>query len=187
VNHLKSLLVAVAVGMAGVAAWLLYEAISLHAQNGEQKELAELPQPSAELTYDDVVRIQLDALKNNDEFDTGIVTAFNFASPRNRLNYAPRRGGDESDMLRRFSRMLHSPHFRFILNHVSAELSAEFATEDEAWQYVTLKSRDGEEVVLLFLLRRQSETPFEGCWMTEGVEIFSRRPPRPQDEPVVEA
>ena len=187
-NLLKTLLVAVAVTMAGVAAWLLYLAVTLGMQGGENVELADLPQPSAELTWQEVLQIQLDALKHNDELDTGIATAFNFASPANRRNYITPQGDDEVTMLRFFARMLHAPRFRFILNHASAELGPDFIREDEVRQVVTLTSRDGEEVNVLFVLRRQTESPYEGCWMTEGVGVISRRPPpEGDDEPVVEA
>lgn len=185
-KYVKSLLVVVALGMAGFAAWLLYEAVILSWRGGEE-QLADLPQPAPDLTYEQVLTLQLDALKDNDEFDSGIATAFNFASPRNRMNYKPNRDSDEEEMRHNFAVMLHGPHFNFLLNHHSSELGPEFATDDEARRLVTIVSREGEEIHMLFVLRRQTEPPYAGCWMTEGVEIMSRRPPARRNEPVVEA
>lgn len=184
-HQLKSLLVVVALLMAGFAAWLGYEAVRLSWDRSEA--VAELPQPAPDLTYEQVLTIQLDALKHNDEFDSGVAVAFNFASPRNRENYKSAPDSTQDEMLRNFAAMLHGPQFNFILNHESSRLGRKLATDSEARQMVTLISRDGEEVHLLFLFRRQTEAPFEGCWMTEGVEILSRRPPVRRNEPVVEA
>jgi hypothetical protein len=201
VKLLKSLLVAVALGMAGFAAWLLFEAVALHWEEPPAVELDDLPQPTAELTFDEMLRIQLDALQHNDELDTGIATAFNFASPSNRSNFAPRgtdskgpqaeepdSADDQRETLRNFARMLRGPQYRFMLNHESAEFGPEFVQGDEARQIVTMTSADGEEVQVLFVVRRQRQAPYEGCWMTDGVQILSRRPPPAErDAPVVEA
>ena len=83
--------------------------------------------------------------------------------------------------------MLRGRQFRCVLNHASCEFGPEFVSGAEARQIVTLTSADGEEVCMLFVVRRQKEGPYKGCWMTDSVEILTRRPPPPQDGPVVEA
>lgn len=49
------------------------------------------PDPSPDLSPDQVVRIQLDAMARNDEPapDSGIATAFKFASPENQAQTGP--------------------------------------------------------------------------------------------------
>ena len=51
--------------------------------------LAEDLVPDPALTPEQVVRIQLEALRNNDAGDRGIAVAFRFASPGNRQNTGP--------------------------------------------------------------------------------------------------
>jgi hypothetical protein len=66
------------------------------------------PKPSPELLPEDVVKIQLNALKHNDEKNHGIAIAYRFASPENRLHTGP---------LERFIRMLHNPLYAPMLNY----------------------------------------------------------------------
>ena len=54
-------------------------------------------QPNPNLTPEDVIRIQVEALQNNDSQDTGIEITFRFASPANRQLTGP---------LNRFKRMV---------------------------------------------------------------------------------
>jgi hypothetical protein len=75
---------------------LLAGALSLpsSAAISDKPEGVELPQPSAELAPQDVVRIVVNALSNNDEpyADAGIETTFSFASPANKVIPGPSTG-----------------------------------------------------------------------------------------------
>ena len=118
-------------------------------------------QPSPRLTPSDVVRMQLDALRHNDDpsADSGIAVAFALASPQNQAQTGP---------LPRFIRMVHESYPE-LLNHRDARLPAAKIRGDEAWQPVELTDRDGRRLRYLFILRRQAAPPCAGCWMTDGV------------------
>ena len=115
-----------------------------------------------------VVRIQIEALENNDRPhpDAGIEITFRFASPANRKVTGP---------LARFIEMVRNPAYRPMLNHRGARYGKLKQEGDNASQTVILKSRDGGRVGYLFQLSRQTEAPFKDCWMTDSVMRFEVR------------
>lgn len=125
-----------------------------------ESRVAHRPDPS--LTPTDVVRIQLDALKANDELagDAGIATVFQFASPANRSITGP---------LDRFIDLVKTPEYRPMLNHRHAEAGPLVTSGDLAEQRVRITSAAGDEVTYVFVLSRQRAGAYAGCWMTEGV------------------
>jgi hypothetical protein len=123
---------------------------------------ADLPEPTAELQPDDVVRIVVGALARNDEpyADAGIETTFRFASPANRINTGP---------LERFTRMVKGPTYGAMVDHVKSEFSEVVYTGDKAYQMVRLTAADGRIVIFAFRLGKQLDGEFEGMWMTDAV------------------
>lgn len=115
-----------------------------------------------------VVRIQIEALGNNDRPhpDAGIEITFGFASPANRKVTGP---------LPRFIEMVRNPAYRPMLNHRGARYGKLKREGDHASQTVILKTRDGSRVGYLFQLSRQTEAPYKGCWMTDSVMRFEVR------------
>lgn len=129
--------------------------------NPEQDSL--IPRPDLEPV--DVVRIQLDALANNNDpySDAGIEITFRFASPSNQQATGP---------LSRFISMLYNPLYSPMLEHQSASYW-ELVTEiDRAMQSVILTGADGRRVAYVFVLSKQKSGPFEQCWMTDSVLRF---------------
>ena len=126
---------------------------------------ADFPQPSLEHSPEDVVRIQVGALGNNDEPypDAGIAITFGFASPQNRQATGP---------LERFVNLVKNPLYRAMLNHVDAEYSPVEIEGDQARIDVVLTTAEGERVGYSFLLSRQAEGEYEGMWMTDAVGRF---------------
>jgi hypothetical protein len=120
------------------------------------------PGPRREYEPDQVVQIVMDALQNNDDRDSGIVTTFNFASPGNKKLTGP---------VERFIPMVKSPAYQPMLNFQSAEYGELTLSQDKASaeQTVTLTTADGEVAVYLFHLSKQTDGEFKGCWMTDGV------------------
>jgi hypothetical protein len=118
--------------------------------------------PIPELSPDQVVKIQLKALRENDRLgeDSGIEGAYNFASPANREFTGP---------LERFARMVRNPLYSPMLNHKSARFEPVRIFGDQAEQRVTLIDANGQEAVYLFQLSRQFDNGYMGCWMTDGV------------------
>lgn len=121
-----------------------------------------LPRPSPELQPSDVVRIVIDALARNDEphDNAGIETTFYFASPANRTNTGP---------LDRFTRMVRSPPYGIMIDHVKSEFSEVVFTGNKAYQIVHLTAADGRASVFAFRLGKQQGGEFEGMWMTDAV------------------
>ena len=123
---------------------------------------AESPKPDPKLSPEEVIRIQLEALRDNDtpEKDSGIARAFEFASPGNRAATGP---------LDNFIQLVKSPAYRPMLNHRRAERGQIRVTGDEARQRVTLTDARGRKITYIFILSRQQEEPYAGCWMTDSV------------------
>jgi hypothetical protein len=121
-----------------------------------------LPQPLPELPPYMVVKLQLEALQNNDDPvpDYGIKVAFQFASPANRVSTGP---------LSHFTQLVKNPLYAPMLNFQVAEYGPIAVVETEAQQLVTIISADGEPASYVFTLSRQSVPPYMGCWMTDGV------------------
>ncbi len=120
-------------------------------------------QPNPNLSPEQVITIVLEALQRNDEQapDSGIATAFRFASPGNRAATGP---------LERFIQLVKSPAYKPLLNHKTAARGAVRIADDIARQRVTLTAANGERIVYLFTVSKQTEDPYKNCWMTDGVE-----------------
>ena len=121
-------------------------------------------QPSAELAPQEVVRIQMEALRYNDEKNRGIGIVFRFASPGNRLNTGP---------LPRFIAMINGRAYRPMLNHSMIEYDRLRLVGDQALQRVSITTDDGLIVVYVFVLSKQQGEECSGCWMTDSVYVES--------------
>ena len=119
-----------------------------------------LPGPKPEYAPEQVVQIVMDALQNNDAADSGIVTAFNFASPANKEVTGP---------VARFIPMVKTPAYKPMLNFKTADHAKAAVDGDAAEQAVTLIAADGEAATYVFRLSKQTDGEFKGCWMTDGV------------------
>ena len=120
--------------------------------------------PNPGLAPEQVVRIQLDALRNNDAQNRGIEVAFRFASPANRLNTGP---------LARFISMIRQGPYSLMLAYENAAYHPVEIVENRARQRVTLIG-SGLAVDYEFYLSRQDEGEWRGCWMTDAV--VAKRP-----------
>ena len=118
--------------------------------------------PGPEYGPADVVRIQVQALADNDTpyRNAGIEVAFRFASPANKRVTGP---------LWRFIRLLYDPTYRPFLNHKVAHFGQVDIQGSEATQTVILTAVNGQRVGYVFRLSRQRGAPCEACWMTDGV------------------
>lgn len=113
--------------------------------------------PHPDLTPEQVVQAQLDALKAGTDGD--LRTVYGFASPRNRIHTGP---------AERFVAMLRDGYGQMI-SHRSAELGPMLLSGDEALQPVALVDRRGEEHRFAWLLGRYDLEGCSGCWFTEAV------------------
>jgi len=121
-----------------------------------------IPEPSPDLTPEEVVRKQVEALSTNDSPhpDAGIKAAFAFASPANKSATGP---------LERFKTLFDNSTYGPMVGHMSAEYSEVQVDEDVARIGVILTTAEGTRVGYLFQLAKQASPPHEGCWMTDAV------------------
>ena len=128
--------------------------------SGANKAL--IPQPGIELQPEDVVRIVISALANNDKPypDAGIETTFAFASPANKVNTGP---------LDKFTRMVKNDVYGIMVDHIESEFSKVVHDGNNAYQLVQLRGKNGVEIVFAFRLSKQLDGKFEGMWMTDAV------------------
>lgn len=119
-------------------------------------------QPNPALTPEQVIKLQVEALQENDipYDDAGITLAFAFASPGNRALTGP---------LDRFTAMVKNSLYRDMLGCQTAEYGSLTILGDQAQQVVTLTTQEYQQVSYLFTVSRQQEPPVAGCWMTDGV------------------
>ena len=126
-----------------------------------------LPQtkPDPSLSHQDVVSIQIEALRNNDipYENRGIEVTFNFASPANKRLTGP---------LERFAEMVRNPIYGPMINHRTAKYEALVIEGETARIDVILNSNDGDYLGYRFILSRQHGNQYEGSWMTDAVIRF---------------
>ena len=67
--------------------------------------------PSPNLKANEIVMIQLNAMKQNDQTNKGIEITFRFASPKNKIQTGP---------LSRFIMLVKNPAYSPLLNHLSS-------------------------------------------------------------------
>lgn len=148
---------AVAMRPALLAVLLVPVALLLAASSGDRSD----PEPSPSLSPEEVVRIQVEALRQNDEpyDDAGIEAAFRFASPSNRRATGP---------LPRFAEMIRRG-YADMLGFERAEYGPMRVEGDRASQWVTLVQPDGLRTEYVFGLSRQEGGACDGCWMTDAV------------------
>ncbi len=117
--------------------------------------------PGPVLTPRDVVKIQVEALRLNEELgnDQGIAIAFRFASPANREVTGP---------VDRFATLLRNPLYRPMLDHAASRLGPTHMDGDIARVQAVLFGRNGEVAAYDVTLSKDEET---GSWMTDSVML----------------
>ena len=123
----------------------------------------ERPDPS--LTPEEVVQIQMNAFRNNDEEDRGIEIAFRFASPANKQLTGP---------LPRFSRMMRTVLYEPMLLAEEVTVSEAEIQGRLARVFVSLRTPEGNRYDYVFFLSRQTQGDYTDCWMTEGVSVLDQ-------------
>ena len=139
------------------------------AANAQPTSQPDSPSPDPKFKPQDVVRIVIEALANNDANDNGIRTTWKFASPANQGVTGP---------VDRFIPMVKSAAYAPMINSKSAQYSDPQVQGEQAVELVVLTGADGTKAAYVFQLSRQADGPLKGCWMTDGVV-----PLRPQDQP----
>ena len=121
---------------------------------------ADLLIPDNSILPSKVIKIQLDALMNNDkEFkDSGIEQTWNFAHPNNKRNTGP---------LPKFKMMIKGNSYQMLLNHLSHTIT-ELGSSDN-WAQFEVVILDKDKIYHKFnwqVEKFSMEGPLQGCWLT---------------------
>lgn len=118
--------------------------------------------PSPNLSPDQVVKLQLEGLQNNDltTDNFGIRICFNFASPGNKIITGP---------IENFIRLVKTPAYKPLIGFERAEFSQVVVKGHSAQQAVRVIHTNGENALYAFVLSKQEEAPYQDCWMTDAV------------------
>ena len=124
---------------------------------------AELLIPDNSILPSDVIKIQLNALMNNDkEFeDSGIEQTWNFAHPNNKKNTGP---------LPNFKMIIKGNSYQMLINHLSHTITKLGSSDNWAQFEVVILDKDKIYHKFNWQVEKFSmEGPLQGCWLTTVV------------------
>ncbi len=124
--------------------------------------LAETIKPNKNLSALDVVKIQLEALKNNDSDDNGILQTWLFAHPQNKKMTGP---------YPRFRIMLYDVHYKILLNHYSHKIDLIMNTQNKYIFGVKVLSKEKKQFFYEWHLEKGNEVGCNSCWFTSAVSM----------------
>ena len=124
---------------------------------------AELIKPNPNINSQDVIKIQLDALKqNNDPYkNAGIEQTWAFAHPFNRTYTGP---------IEKFTYMLYSPGYVVMIDHQNHNII--FISEDlnTGYYFIELTDKVGDKYGFQWTISKVIDVnEYKDCWMTIGV------------------
>ena len=124
---------------------------------------ADLLTPNDSILPDEVIKIQLDALMDNDgDFkDSGIEQTWNFAHPNNKKNTGP---------LPNFKMMIKGNSYQMLLNHLSHTITN--VGNSDKWAQFEVIILDKEKIYHKFNWQVEKyieEGPLKDCWLTTMV------------------
>ena len=124
---------------------------------------AELQIPNNTILPEEVIKIQLIGLMNNDEKfkDSGIEQTWNFAHPENKKNTGP---------LPNFKMMIKSRSYQMLLNHLNHTITN--VGSSDKWAQFEVIILDKEKIYHKFnwqVEKYTKEGPLKDCWLTTMV------------------
>ena len=125
--------------------------------------LADLIKPNPNIIPDEVIKIQLEALKENNSpyKDAGISQTWEFAHPKNRQYSGP---------LSNFTLMMKSDSYSLMLNHIDHNIIFVSKNDITANYFVELTDKTGDKIEFTWTVKKVlNEGKFKDCWMTTGV------------------
>jgi hypothetical protein len=145
------------------------------------KTRPEIQLPSPNLSPNDVVRLQVDALRAFQRDRSAIKQCYAFASPANRAVTGP---------LDRFTAMVQNPIYSPLVSQTSALVGRPVIRDGQATVFVTVLDDSRTTRGYRFFLSKQTDPEFLECWMTDAViPLPEQAPPEqePADSPVAPA
>ena len=125
--------------------------------------IADLIKPNSTLKPLDVLKIQLNSLKNNNNpyKDAGIEQAWEFAHPSNKELTGP---------LTKFKKMIYSESYKILISHENNKTIALKETNNKFIFKVYVLSKDKKKYYYIWQIEKvEKEGKFKNCWMTTGV------------------
>ncbi len=116
--------------------------------------------PNEKLTPLDVVKIQLEALKNNDEKDLGIKQTWLFAHPNNKKVTGP---------YERFRIMMYGQQYKFLLNHSSHKIELFMNSPKKIIYKIKILAKDKQLLFYEWHVERGNDEKCNDCWFTSAV------------------
>ena len=124
---------------------------------------ADLLKPNTTLKPIDVLKIQLDSLKNNNVpyKDAGIEQTWEFAHPNNKRVTGP---------LEKFKKMIYSKNYKILINHENYEITILNASGNSRIYKVYVLSKNKKKYYYTWQIEKVADNGnLKGCWMTIGV------------------
>ena len=118
--------------------------------------------PNERLLPYDVVKIQLEALKNNDISDDGIKVTWLFAHPDNKKVTGP---------YEKFRIMIYGQQYKFLLNHSSHKINLITNTSNIFIYKIEILSDKKQLFFYEWHVQKGSEEKCKNCWFTSAVSI----------------
>ena len=124
---------------------------------------ADLIKPNSNLKPFDVLMIQLNSLKNNNNpyKDAGIEQTWEFAHPINKTATGP---------LERFKQMIYSDSYKILISHENNKTIILKETNNKFVYKVYILSKDKKKYYYVWQIEKvEQEGNLKDCWMTTGV------------------
>ena len=124
---------------------------------------ADLIKPDANLKPFEVLMIQLNSLKNNNNpyKDAGIEQTWEFAHPINKVATGP---------LERFKQMIYSNSYKILISHENNKTIILKEAPNKFVYKVYILSKDKKKYYYIWQIEKvEREGKFKDCWMTTGV------------------
>ena len=124
---------------------------------------ADLIKPNSNLEPLDVLMIQLNSLKNNNNpyKDAGIEQTWEFAHPINKAATGP---------LERFKQMIYSDSYKILIKHENHKTIVLKESPNKLVYKVYVLSKDKKKYYYIWQIEKViQEGKFKNCWMTTGV------------------
>ncbi len=125
--------------------------------------LEELLKPNPSLKPIEVVSIQLNALKdnNNPYLNAGVAQTWEFAHPSNRKYTGP---------LENFVKMMYTPSYVIMLGHTDHNIISVSDRDFITHFFVEITDKEGNKFGFTWTLEKViAESKFKDCWMTTAV------------------
>ena len=124
---------------------------------------ADLIKPNSNLKPFDVLKIQLNSLKNNNipYKDAGIEQTWEFAHPNNKVMTGP---------LEKFKQMIYSESYKILISHQNSEITILKETENISVYKVIILSKDKKKYHYIWQVEKVLlDGSLKNCWMTTSV------------------